>query len=248
MTDNMEPMVPQGASEAELEEMELKKQQSAERRAKHGGEEKVSLTITSLLDIMTIMLVFLLVSVTSDPLNVKLGADMQLAGSTADITPMSDSIAIQVTKGNIIVDSKNVVDIRCQIGGEPCTVEDWEKMNRCEDARDPGDAASGKAPSDGRFDPICVKEVRFFVDKQDKEGASKDSMVIEPLRKALEQLVKRQMDEDEQLGRKFKGVVTLVADKEIPYSLLMEVLYTAGRVGVKGKGGLSQFRFAIKKM
>lgn len=248
MSDNLEPMGTQEMEEADLEAMERKKEQAASRRAKRNVEEKISLTITSLLDIMTIMLVFLLVSITADPLNVKLGADMQLAGSTAEVTPTSDSIAINVTKANIIVDSKKVVDIRCQIGGEACTEEDWEKMNRCEDARDPGDATSGKAPSDGRFDPICSKEVRFFVDKQDKEGASKDSMVIEPLRKALEQLVKRQMDEDEQLGRKFKGVVTLVADKEVPYSLLMEVLYTAGRVGVKGKGGLSQFRFAIKKM
>jgi len=86
------------------------------------------------------------------------------------------------------------------------------------------------------------------VDKQDKEGANRDSMVIEPLRKALEQLVKSQMQQDEDLGRKFKGIVTLVVDKEVSYSLLMEVLYTAGRVGDAKRGGLSHFRFAIKKI
>ena len=230
----------------ESEWLEAKKAAAASKRSKRGGADKVSLTITSLLDIMTIMLVFLLVSVTSDPLNVKLGPEMQLAGGTADVVPSSDSIALQVTKIDIIVDSKKVVDVRCQIEGEACTMEDFEGLNRCE--QDPETGEGGGQAHEGRNDPICKKKVKFFVDKQDKEGANRDSMVIEPLRKALEQLVKSQMQQDEDLGRKFKGIVTLVVDKEVSYSLLMEVLYTAGRVGDAKRGGLSHFRFAIKKI
>ncbi len=223
----------EGASEQDDIWTQAKKEEAQARRLKRAGDEKVGLAITSLLDIMTIMLVFLLVSVTSDPLNVKLGADMQLAGSTADVTPTSDSIPITVTKQNIVLDNKSVVNVRCQIDGDECTDEDWEKLNRCEEK--PGQ-------------DVCAKDFKFFVDKQDKEKSDRDSLVIEPLRKELDRVVKQQMEEDEALGRKFKGVVTLIADKEIPFRLLMEVIYTAGKVGVKGKGGLSHFRFAIKKM
>lgn len=212
---------------------EQKQEEALARRRKRGGGDKLSLTITSLLDIMTIMLVFLLVSITSDPLNVKQDTFMQLAPSTANISPKDDSIPIVITKEHILLDNKAIVQVNCTIDKGECTKTDFEKLNTCD--ADP-------------TDEICRKEVIFEVDKQDKEKSDPNSLIIEPLRKDLERLVKQQIAEDEALGRKFKGIVTLIADKEIPFRLLMEVIYTAGKVGVKGKGGLSQFRFAILKV
>jgi biopolymer transport protein ExbD len=209
---------------------ERKKAEANLRRKKRGMDDKAELMITSLMDIMTILLVFLIISATSDPLNVTQGLHMQLAGSTANTTPKDDSIPIMITRAHIVLDNKGIVSIRCTIDKGECTEQDFEKLNLCEAHPD---------------EEICSKEVRFEVDKQDKEKSDPNSLIIEPLRKELEQLVKQQIEENEALGRKFKGIVTLIADKEIPFRLLMEVIYTAGKVGVKGKGGLSQFRFAI---
>ncbi len=217
----------------EDEEWEARKKAEAlARRKQRLGEEKVGLTITSLMDIMTILLVFLIISATSDPLNVTQGLHMQLANSTADVTPKDDSIPIVISRTHIVLDNKAVVTINCTVDGGECTDQDFEKLNKCQ-----------ASPTD----EICTKEVKFEVDKQDKEKSDPNSLIIEPLRKDLERLVKQQIQENEALGRKFKGIVTLVADKEIPFRLLMEVIYTAGKVGVRGKGGLSQFRFAIMK-
>jgi biopolymer transport protein ExbD len=211
---------------------ERKKQEANARRKKRSGDDSVALSITSLMDIMTILLVFLIISATTDPLNITQGLHMQLANSTANTTPKDDSIPIQITRQHIILDNKAVVGVNCTIDNGECTEPDFEKLNKCE-----------KNPND----EICKKEVKFEVDKQDKEKSDPNSLIIEPLRKQLEVLVKRQIAENEALGRKFKGVVTLISDKEIPFRLLMEVIYTAGKVGVRGKGGLSQFRFAIMK-
>jgi len=232
-SDKMAELAGVGGSVSSEDEWKLRKQEEAQaRRRKRMGTGKTGLTITSLLDIMTILLVFLIISATTDPLNVTQGLHMQLAKSTADVSPKDDSIPILVTRTHIVLDNKPVVSINCTIDKGECTDQDFEKLNACE--TNPGDE-------------ICRKEIRFEVDKQDKEKSDPNSLIIEPLRKELDRLVKQQISEDEALGRKFKGIVTLVADKEIPFRLLMEVIYTAGKVGVKGKGGLSQFRFAILK-
>jgi len=222
----------QGEASSSDEWRERKKEEANARRRGRGKDEEVSLAITSLMDIMTILLVFLIISATSDPLNVTQGLHMQLAKSTASVTPKDDTIPIIVSRTHIVLDNKAVVGINCTIEKGECTDQDFEKLNKCE-----------SNPNE----EICRKEVKFEVDKQDKEKSDPNSLVIEPLRKELERLVKQQIAENEALGRKFKGIVTLVADKEIPFRLLMEIIYTAGKVGVKGKGGLSQFRFAIMK-
>ena len=221
----------QGSAKQDFEDV-IKAEELARRRART-GEKKLELAITSLMDIMTIMLVFLLVSITSDPLNVKQDTFMQLANSTANVLPKDDSIPIVITKQHIVLDNKPIVTINCSIDKSECTPQDFEKLNDCE-----------KNPTD----EVCRKKVLFEIDKQDKEKSDSNSLIIEPLRKELDRLVKQQIAEDEALGRKFKGVVTLIADKQIPFRLLMEVIYTAGKVGVKGKGGLSRFRFAILKV
>ena len=221
-----------GDASSAAEWKQRKMEEAQGRRKKRLAKEKVGLTITSLMDIMTILLVFLIISATSDPLNVTQGLHMQLAKSTANVTPKDDSIPIVISRTHIVLDNKSVVTISCTVDKGECTDSDFENLNKCE--------------ADPTLE-ICGKEVKFEVDKQDKEKSDPNSLIIEPLRKELDRLVKQQMAEDEALGRKFKGIVTLIADKEIPFRLLMEVIYTAGKVGVKGKGGLSQFRFAIMR-
>ena len=220
-------------SEISEEELAARKAAKLAKRKGRKGSETVGLTITSLMDALTIMLVFLLVSIVSDPLSITQGEVMRLANAVAEDKPASDTIAIAITKQSIMTDQQHAVDIECIIEGSKCTKNDMGALNECED--DPtGD--------------ICNKKVEFKISKQDKENANPNSLVIVPLKKKLDKLVKRQIEQLEmRQNKKFEGIATLIVDKEIPFRLLTEVIYTAGRVGDPRKGGLAKFRFAVMK-
>lgn len=219
---------------SELSEQDLAKRR-ADKKAKQVKREtsEMTLNITSLLDALTIMLFFLMTSIVNDPLNIKQDDAMVMALSNAEEKPASDSIAIVVTKENILVDSEIAADVECIIDGARCSRKDMKAFNECE-----------KKPNGD----ICNKKVEFRVSKQDKENANASSLVIVPLKKKLDKLVKQQIEQLEmRQNKKFEGVATLVVDKEIPFRLLTEVIYTAGRVGDPRKGGLAKFRFAIMR-
>jgi hypothetical protein len=221
-----------GAQMTEEEFAAMKAAKLAKKKIRKKEPDK-GLTITSLMDALTIMLVFLLVSIVSDPLNVSQGASMMLANALAEDKPASDTISIAITKEAILTDQEHAVDIECIIEGSKCTQKDMAALNECEE-NPAGD--------------ICNKKVEFKISKQDKENANPNSLVIVPLKKKLDKLVKRQIEQLEmRQNKKFEGVATLIVDKEIPFRLLTEVIYTAGRVGDPRKGGLAKFRFAVMK-
>jgi biopolymer transport protein ExbD len=161
-----------------------------------------SLNINSLMDIMTILLVFLLVNITSDPLSIVQDDYLKLANSTADYNP-EDSVPITVTKRNIIVDHKQIVKVDCASGGQVCQEGDFTKP--------------------GNF---------YSVDKSFKEDGSESSFLIEPLEKKLSAIVKQQKEEAKELNREFKPVATIVCDSDIPFRLIAEVVHTAGMAGL----------------
>lgn len=71
-------------------------------------EEPGGLTINSLLDIMTIILVFLLKSYSNNPVQLKQSDDLKLPFSSSTIMP-TDSTAVTVTVNNIIVDEEEPI-------------------------------------------------------------------------------------------------------------------------------------------
>jgi hypothetical protein len=218
-----------------LSDQELKERQKAknEKRMSKRKIDEMPMNITSLMDALTIMLFFLMTSIVNDPLNIKQDDAMMMATSNAEEKPASDSIPIVITKETILVDSEHAVDVECIIDGSRCSKKDMKALNDCE-----------KKPNGD----ICSKKVEFRVSKQDKENANANSLVIVPLKKKLDKLVKQQIEQLEmRQNKKFEGVATLVVDKEIPFRLLTEVIYTAGRVGDPRKGGLAKFRFAIMR-
>jgi len=184
----------------ELAQEYQKKVRKQARRADDGG----GLNINSMMDIMTILLVFLLVTITSDPLNVKQDDYLKLAKSTADYNP-EDSIPIIITKEQVIVDNKRVVKVDCSRGGQICQTADYRL--------------------DGNS---------YAIDKSFKQDGSADSFLIDPLHKQLDTLVKAQKEEAKELGEKykFKPIATIVCDRDIPYRLIAEVVHTAGMAGL----------------
>lgn len=229
-----------------LARRKLKAKREAQ-KAKRDGNKAGALTITSLMDAMTILLVFLLVSITSDPLNVKQDDNLLLARSTVSYSPGDDSIPITVTKQHIVVDHKAVVQVECTLDGRPCTSQESEAeakvavrpeadiqlMNYCQQSPVPGDCT----PED--LDRI--ERVRFRIDKSYKEDGNEDSFLIVPLQKRLQQLVKDQKEQNLLLGRDFSGVATIICDRNIPFRMLAEVVHTAGMAE------LGDIRFAVIK-
>lgn len=233
-------------SQVEKDIQKRKAQRKAARRGR-GGSEKMALTITSLLDALTILLVFLLVSITSDPLNVKQDDNLLLARSTVDYSPGDDSIPIMVTKQHIIVDNTAVVQVECTLDGRMCTNEPVEG-NAAVEARPEGDVqalnycSAIPAPDDCSPEDIeRLARMRFRIDKSYKQDGNEEQFLIVPLHKKLQQLVKNQKEENQALGREFRGVTTIIADAQIPFRMLAEVVHTAGMAE------LSDIRFAVVK-
>jgi biopolymer transport protein ExbD len=172
------------------------------RKSTRSNELAGGLNINSMMDIMTIMLVFLLVSITSDPLSITQDDYLKIANSTVDHKP-EDSVPITVSKQAIIVDHKFIVKVDCAKSGQICQVGDYQ---------DPGNT--------------------YSIGKSFKEDGSEASFMIEPLHKRLEEIVKQQKEEAKEFGREFKPVATIICDHEIPYRIISEVVYTIGMAGL----------------
>ena len=87
-----------------------KQAQRANRKNKRNLEEDVGVTINSLMDAMTIILVFLLMNYSIDPLRVDSSEDLKLPASITDIAPKA-SAAVTVTKKHIVVGDKEIVKL-----------------------------------------------------------------------------------------------------------------------------------------
>lgn len=74
------------------------------------GDEGPSLNINSMMDMMVIILCFLLMSVGSDPLNVKQNDDLRLANSTTEVNP-EDSLTITISRQYVLVGDRRVLTL-----------------------------------------------------------------------------------------------------------------------------------------
>jgi hypothetical protein len=75
------------------------------------SEQAAMVTINSLMDAMTIVLVFLLMNYSIDPLRIDAGDDLKLPPSTTEVNP-EPSATVTVTASGIIVNDKMVVDVQ----------------------------------------------------------------------------------------------------------------------------------------
>lgn len=161
-------------------EQEILMKMKGSKKKERSGEVQ-DININSLMDILTIMLVFLLKSYATDPINIVPGSDLDLAKSSSLLSPAA-TVSITVSKSAIVVDNQPILVIK-----------------------------------DGK------------VEASQKRGGE-DSYFIIPLNKALvEAAEKKRRLEAVNPTVKFDGVCTIVMDKETPYRLLTEVMYTAGQ-------------------
>ena len=195
-------------SQDDIQRIEFKKAlRRVRRKARERQGEIKELNITAMMDMMTIILVFLLKSWSSSNTTIEMNNQLQPPVSSTQLHP-EDTLTVTISQKAILVGDKPVVIL----GGT-------ETPPGC-----PG--------------VLCGVGVK--VDAKDKEGNSDDSFVITPL---FDRLTK-EVDRLEYIAKynsnaQFTGRVTIICDRYIPYRLLTEVLYTAGRAK------LDQYKFLV---
>lgn len=172
--------------------MALKK---ASRKEQEGG-----LTITSMMDMMTIILVFLLKSYSTDDISVAASDDLVLPVSSTLVKPQL-AVNLVVTKSLVVVDGVEVL-----------------KLTEIADEENPGDMTVA-VPEDEKKGQLITRLYDRLLEKAED----------------AKQLAEMTGSEDHE----FKGRILLQCDKDLPFSVIREVMYTAGQAQ------FSEFRFVV---
>lgn len=153
--------------------------------------KKVDVSINSLLDILSVILVFLMKSYSTTSVQVKPSKELQVP-FTHSVEMVEESIAITLTASHVILDD---VPVATLVDGKV-------------EARD----------------------------------LSQGGLMIEPLFQKLREEVDLQK-KIAQINKKaeFKGVVSFIVDRHVPFPLLTQAMYTAGQCE------LSKFKFVLIK-
>jgi biopolymer transport protein ExbD len=161
-----------------------------------------TLNITSMMDMMTIILVFLLKSYSTQDISIAPSDDLELPLSTASTDPQI-AVNLVVTKSQIIVDGVEIL----KLGEEP--------------------------------DPVDNSRMRLAVPQDEKRG-----QLINHLHEVLLDKAEGAKSLGDQSGsdeHSFKGRLLIQCHKTLPFSVLREVMYTAGQAQ------FSEFRFVVYK-
>lgn len=160
-----------------------------------------TLSITSMMDMMTIILVFLLKSYSTEDISVAPSDDLIVPVSTA-IKPPKVAVSVVLSRKDIIVDGAWVMDLERGI-----------------------DEATG--------------EEEIKVPDEDKRGQLVSKLYDVLLEKAetAKDLGVRSSNADFE----FKGEILLQCDKRLPFSVIREVMFTAGQAQ------FGNFRFVVIK-
>jgi biopolymer transport protein ExbD len=163
-------------------------------------EEEGGLTITSMMDMMTIILVFLLKSYSTDDISVAGSEDLVLPVSTTQVRPEL-AVNLVVTKSMVVVDGMEVL-----------------RLTEEADEENPGDMVIA-VPGDEKKGQLITRLYDRLLEKAED----------------AKQLAEMTASEDHE----FKGRILLQCDKELPFSVIREVMYTAGQAQ------FSEFRFVV---
>lgn len=166
----------------------------ARRKARETAGEIKELNIVAMMDMMTILLVFLLKSYQASAISVNMGPQLTIPASTTQLHPQ-ENITVTLSLKELAVNERKVLDV---LGG--------------------------------------------VIPPAAKEGGKADAFYVGTLYDAL----KKEVDKQKYIAQynknaPFSGRINVVADKQIAYRTLMEVLYTAGQAE------LGEYKFMVLK-
>jgi biopolymer transport protein ExbD len=189
-TDLEVPAVMTPEEEERVQRMRFRKALARKKRKEReaAGEIK-ELNITAMMDMMTILLVFLLKSFASSSAAVTASEDVRPPVSTTRATP-KDTVAVTITPKNILVGEREVL--------------------RLQNGVIPADKLQGRLvlPLDAQLKKE-VEKLKYIAERNPSAPFSRELSVI--------------------------------ADKKVPYDMLLTVLYTAGQ------NELENYRFVVLK-
>ncbi|NMO20042.1 biopolymer transporter ExbD [Pyxidicoccus fallax] len=185
-----EPTTPEltEADEEALSRMRYRKALARKKRKEReaAGEIK-ELNITAMMDMMTILLVFLLKSFASSSAAITASEDVRPPVSTTRATP-KDTVAVTITPKNVLVGEREVL--------------------RLQNGQFPADKLQGR--------------------------------LVLPLDAALKKEVEKlKYIAERNPSAPFSRELSVIADKKVPYDMLLTVLYTAGQ------NELENYRFVV---
>ncbi|MFP2909184.1 ExbD/TolR family protein [Pyxidicoccus sp. 3LFB2] len=157
------------------------------RKEREAAGEIKELNITAMMDMMTILLVFLLKSFASSSAAITASEDVRPPVSTTRATP-KDTVAVTITPKNILVGEREVL--------------------RLQNGQIPADKVQGRLvlPLDAQLKKE-VEKLKYIAERNPSAPFSRELSVI--------------------------------ADKKVPYDMLLTVLYTAGQ------NELENYRFVV---
>lgn len=165
------------------------------RQSEDGG-----LNITSMMDMMTIILVFLLKSYSTDDISVAPSKDLQVPISTSEKPPKL-AVNVVVSQREIVVDGETVLSLTSgqdSNGNEVTQVPDDEKRGQL---------------------------ISALYDRLLEKAETAKDLAMRTGREEFE----------------FKGEILLQCDKRLPFSVIREVMFTAGQAQ------FGNFRFVVIK-
>jgi biopolymer transport protein ExbD len=176
----------------------VRKRRRKVNQAKRAAEEITYLNIVAMMDMMTIILVFLLKSVSFSSFSVSGSDALSLPYSSTQNTPI-EAVKIFITKQEVVVEGTRVAEL-----------------------------ANGVIP-DKYLDVNAERPTGYLIPNL-KEVVTKEA--------------NRQL-RLEKLGERFKfqGNLTILADKDTPYHVIMQVLYSAGQAA----GGTEEQKISFDK-
>lgn len=172
------------------------------KKSRRAGTD-AGLSITSMMDMMTIILVFLLKSYATDDISVAASKDLQVPISSSEKAPKL-AVNVVVSQREIVVDGEEILS-----------------LERVQDEQ--GQEVTSVPADEKRGQLISVLYERLL----EKAENAKD--------------IAMQSGHEE---AEFKGEILLQCDKRLPFSVIREVMFTAGQaqfgnfrfVIIKGKG------------
>ncbi len=173
----------------------------AKKKASRRGTGGDELNITSMMDMMTIILVFLLKSYSTDDISAAASDDLQL--------PVSSALKAPKLAVNVVVSQREIL-----VDGEPVLTLETA-----------ADATTGQ--------PVIQ------VPAGAKRGAKISDLYDRLLSKA--ETAKALGERTGSADFQFKGQLLLQCDRNLPYTVVREVMYTAGQAQ------FSEFRFVVIK-
>ncbi len=171
-------------------------------KAKRRLEIEGELSITSMMDMMVIILVFLLKSYSTTDISVAASDELALPTSTAE-KPPGVAVNLVITKSNIVVDGLEIL-----------------RLTKVPDEENPGQEILA-VPEDEKKGQLITRLYDRLLEK------AEDAKQLSELTQNTE--------------HDFKGQMLLQCDKKLPFSVLREVMYTAGQAQ------FSEFRFVVYK-